>query len=207
MQNLTQEYKISLNINQYDPVDEYLIQLAQTLSSISRPQIYAVVQVLYEAWRNGRQIFICGNGGSAATASHMVNDLCKLTIVDGRPRMKAIGLTDNIPLMTAWGNDTDYENIFAEQLLNFVQPMDVVVGISTSGNSNNVLRTMEVARSNRAICVGLTGINGGKLKDVVDHCIFIPDEHIGRQEDGHMILDHVIAVTLRWMISQSNATQ
>jgi len=187
-----------------DPVDAYLSRLARTIERISREQVWAVVNVLFDAWRQGKHVFICGNGGSAATASHMANDLNKLTIVDGKRRMKVLALTDNVPLMTAWGNDTAYENIFVEQMLNFLEPGDVVIGISTSGNSPNVLRAAEVARAYGAITVGLTGHEGGRLKDLVDYCIFIPDDYIGRQEDGHMILDHVIATALHQLIASSS---
>jgi len=183
-----------------DPVDNYLDQLEQTIRNTPRDQIWAVIHILMEAWRERRQIFILGNGGSAATASHMVNDLNKLTIVDDKPRFKAIALTDNIPLMTAWGNDTAYENIFVEQMLNFLEPDDVVIGISTSGNSSNVVKAIQVASKYGAITIAFTGNNGGQLKDLVDHCIFIPSDHIGHQEDGHMILDHVIANTLKELI-------
>jgi D-sedoheptulose 7-phosphate isomerase len=170
------------------------------VQDISEEQIWAVIHVLMEAWRTRRHVFILGNGGSAATASHMANDLNKLTNAKGRHRFKAISLTDNVPLITAWGNDTSYENIFVEQMLNFIEPGDVVIGISTSGNSSNVLEALQVARSIGAVTVGFTGNDGGRLKNLVDHCIFIPSEHIGQQEDGHMILDHVIAFTLREMI-------
>ena len=183
-----------------DPVDKYLKQLEQTVRNIARDQIWGVIHILMEAWRERRQIFILGNGGSAATASHMANDLNKLTIVDGKPRFKAIALSDNVPLMTAWGNDTSYENIFVEQMINFLQPCDVVIGISTSGNSANVVKAIQVASKYGAITVAFTGDNGGQLKDLVDHCIFIPSDHIGLQEDGHMILDHVIANTLKEII-------
>ena len=183
-----------------DPVDNYLDQLEQTIRNTPRDQIWAVIHILMEAWRERRQIFILGNGGSAATASHMVNDLNKLTIVDDKPRFKAIALTDNIPLMTAWGNDTAYENIFVEQMLNFLEPDDVVIGISTSGNSSNVVKAIQVSSKYGAITIAFTGNNGGQLKDLVDHCIFIPSDHIGHQEDGHMILDHVIANTLKELI-------
>lgn len=185
-----------------DLVDEYLNLLELTISRISREEIWSVTNILFTAWQNGRRVFICGNGGSAALASHMANDLNKLTISAGKIRMKAMALTDNIPLMTAWGNDTEYENIFAEQMLNFVEPGDVLIAISTSGNSANILRAVETARANQALTVGLTGDIGGKLKNLVDACIFIPDDHIGRQEDGHMILNHVIANTLRSLIRE-----
>ena len=185
-----------------DSVDFYLTKLERTIHELSREQIWAVIHVLMEAWRQGRHIFLLGNGGSAATASHMANDFNKLTIVPGQPRLKTLALTDNVPLMTAWGNDTAYEDIFVEQMLNFLEPHDIVIGISTSGNSPNVIKALMVAKEHDAVAVGFTGHDGGKLKDIVDHCVCIPDDHIGRQEDGHMILDHVIANTLRDLIEQ-----
>jgi D-sedoheptulose 7-phosphate isomerase len=187
-----------------DLVDDYLIRLEQTVRQISRQDIWAVIQVLYRAWQEQRQIFLIGNGGSAATASHMANDLNKLTIVEGMPRMKAIALTDNVPLITAWSNDTSYENAFSEQLLNFIQPGDIVVCISASGNSPSILRAIDVGRQVNATIIGLTGDPGGRLRQLADYCVAIPDDHIGRQEDGHMILDHVIANTLRDLIMTAN---
>ena len=192
---------VQYNFDTYDPVDDYLKRLVTTLERIDRGEINAVIEALFSAWKWRKQVFILGNGGSAATASHMANDLCKLTAVDGKPRFKAMSLTDNVSLITAWGNDTHYEQVFAEQLANFIEPGDVVIAISTSGNSPNVLRAMDVAAENGAVRIGFTGLDGGQLRHKVDHCIFIPDAHEGRQEDGHMILDHVIANTLRWMIA------
>ena len=183
-----------------DPVKHYLDQLEKTIAKISRDDIWTVIQELMVAWRKQKQIFLMGNGGSSATASHMANDLNKLTIVEGRPRFKAIALSDNVPLMTAWANDTDYKNIFMEQMLNFLQPEDVVIGISCSGNSGNVLRAFEAAKSFGAVTIAFTGDTGGRLKNLADHCILIPSPHIGHQEDGHMILDHVIANTLKELI-------
>jgi len=183
-----------------DLVEEYLTQLAQVVDEMPRDRIWEVIQVLMDAWRRGSNVFLLGNGGSAATASHMANDLNKGTLVPGQPRFKALALTDNIPLMTAWGNDTAYENIFAEQMLNFLEPGDVVVGISTSGNSANVLRALEVAREHGAVTVGFTGRSGGKLGPLADHCIYVPSDDIGQQEDAHMILDHLIASTLCQLI-------
>ena len=183
-----------------DPIDQYLLELAQTINQLSRESIWAVTNVLLAAWQRGSQIFILGNGGSAATASHMANDLNKLTIVPGKQRFKTIALTDNVPLMTAWGNDSSYIDIFSEQMLNFLQPADVVISISASGNSPNVLKAVQVAHENGAITIGFTGHPGGKLREMVDYCVMIPSDHIGQQEDGHMILDHVIANTLRKLI-------
>jgi len=187
-----------------DPIKEFLEQMAGTVSAISQKEIWAIVQVLFDAWQNGQSVYLCGNGGSAATASHMANDLNKYTIVNGKPRLRAIALTDNIPVITAWANDTDYANIFAEQLLNFAKSKDILIAISTSGNSLNVLRALEMAHDLNVITVGFTGNHGGKLKNLVDYCVYIPDDYIGCQEVGHLILDHVIAYTLRWMIANDN---
>lgn len=190
-----------------DLVQGYLTELADVVNKMPRDRIWDVIQVLMDAWRRGSNVFLLGNGGSAATASHMANDLNKGTLVPGQPRFKALALTDNIPLMTAWGNDAAYEDIFAEQMLNFLEPGDVVLGISTSGNSANVLRAMEVAREHGAVTVGFTGRSGGRLGPLVDHCIYVPSDDIGQQEDAHMILDHLIAKTLRQLIEAESRQQ
>src|ERR1700680_5283845 len=138
------------------------------LQAISLPHLETVLRLLEEAYRNGRRIFIMGNGGSAATASHFALDLAKNTIMPGAPRLKAISLTDHVPLITAWSNDTHYEHIFAEQLTNMMEPGDVVIGISASGNSANVINAVKLAQQSRAETIGLLGATGGKLKNMVD---------------------------------------
>jgi D-sedoheptulose 7-phosphate isomerase len=192
---------VRFDLNRYDPVDDYLNRMAQVLTHMDRAEINQVISVLFQAWKEHRQIFIIGNGGSAATASHMANDLCKLTAVAGKKRFKAFALTDNVPLLTAWGNDTCYEEVFAEQLINYLEPDDILIAISTSGESPNILRALEVAKECGARRIGFTGNDGGRLKGMVDYCIYIPDGHVGRQEDGHMVLDHVITNTLHWLIA------
>jgi D-sedoheptulose 7-phosphate isomerase len=187
-----------------DHVDQYLLLLSRTIDSISREKIWEAVRVLFSAWKNGKRVYLFGNGGSAATASHMANDLNKYLSIDGKPRMKAIALTDNVPVLTAWANDTQYENIFAEQLKNFLDNGDVVIAISASGNSPNVVKAIEVAHAKGATTIGFTGIEGGQVKCMVQHCILIPDEYIMRQEDGHMILDHVIVTALRQLIEMDS---
>ncbi|MBI3764400.1 MAG: SIS domain-containing protein [Chloroflexi bacterium] len=180
-----------------DFIDTYLTQLEEVIHNTSRADITAVVDALEMAWREGRQIFLIGNGGSAATASHMMNDLCKLTIAPGKPRVRALALTDNVPLMTAWGNDAAYDDIFVEPLLNFMRPGDLVIAISTSGNSPNVVKAVRVAKEHGLKTIGFVGDQGGKLAEMADLVVRIPSPHIGQQEDGHMILDHVIAGALR----------
>ncbi len=114
-------------VSNCDAVEGYLADLSLAIDNVSRESIWNVIEVLMKAWKDGRHVFILGNGGSASTASHMVNDLNKLTIAPGRPRFKAMCLADNVPLLTAWGNDTAYENVFVEQMLNFLEPEDVVI--------------------------------------------------------------------------------
>lgn len=178
-------------------IDNYLVELEAMVRAISRAEVHAVAQALLENWREGRQVFILGNGGSAATASHMANDLNKFTVVEGQPRFRAMALTDNVPLLTAIGNDISYADVFVEPLRNWLRPGDLVIGISASGNSPNVLKAVTYARAQGARTVGFCGQPGGQLAQLVDLKVIIPSPHIGPQEDGHMILDHVLTLALR----------
>src|SRR5207245_293547 len=138
-----------------------------------------------------------GNGGSAATASHFALDLAKNTIVPAVPRLNAISLTDHVPLITAWSNDTAYEHVFAEQLANMIEPGDVAIGISASGNSLNVMNALRLVRQSRALTLGLLGAQGGEIKNIVDAYILAPGQNIEQEEDAHMILAHVITRHMR----------
>src|SRR5713226_3827083 len=138
-----------------EAVSRYFSGLEQMLRAISLAHLERVLRLLEEAYLNGRRIFIMGNGGSAATASHFALDLAKNTIVPGAPRLKAISLTDHVPLITAWSNDTAYEHIFEEQLANLIEPGDVVIGISASGNSPNVINGLRFAKQSGAATIGL----------------------------------------------------
>ena len=183
-------------------IDQYLTELECVIHDLSRPDIEAVAEALLGAWRAQRQVFICGNGGSAATASHMMNDLNKFASVPGRPRFRALALTDNVPLLTAVSNDQSYDEIFVEPLQNLLQPGDVVVAMSASGNSKNVLRAVEYAHSQRATVIGFCGRPGGRLAQLADLKVIVPSDRIGQQEDGHLILNHVLAFALRARIEQ-----
>lgn len=173
-------------------ITSYLEELKTVLERFPVDEIERVVDILLDARRTGATVFVLGNGGSAATASHFACDLGKSATSPGVPRFRVVALTDNVPLLTAWANDTDYVNVFSEQLQNLLRPGDVVIAISGSGNSPNVLKAVEVGRQAGATTIGLTGFEGGKLKDLVDICIVVPANHMGQAEDGHMILDHVI---------------
>jgi D-sedoheptulose 7-phosphate isomerase len=179
-----------------DSINKYLLETQKVLGEMSKRSIATLVFMLYETWRQRRQTFIMGNGGSASTASHMANDLSKATIVSGKPRMKVMALSDNISLITAWANDTSYEQVFKEQLENLLEKGDLVIGISASGNSPNVLRAMEFARRNEAVTAGWTGLSGGKLKELVDHCVHAPTDDVGMIESVHLVLDHLVTQEL-----------
>jgi D-sedoheptulose 7-phosphate isomerase len=180
-----------------DTIDTYLRELEHVIHTLSLTDVQAVVEALLSNWRARRTVFVFGNGGSAATASHMANDLNKFTIVEGKHRFRVMALTDNIPLLTAIGNDIGYTDIFVEQLHNWLQPGDTVIAISASGNSPNVLKAVTYAKSAGATVIGFCGQPGGQLAQLADLKVIIPSPHIGQQEDGHMILDHVISIALR----------
>jgi D-sedoheptulose 7-phosphate isomerase len=180
-----------------EAVSRYFSGVEQMLRAISLAHLERVLRLLEEAYLNGRRIFIMGNGGSAATASHFALDLAKNTIVPGAPRLKAISLTDHVPLITAWSNDTAYEHIFAEQLANLVEPGDVVIAISASGNSLNLINALRLAERSRAFTIGLLGAKGGKIKDMVNAYILAPGQNIEQEEDAHMIVAHLITRHMR----------
>ncbi len=180
-----------------EEVNIYFAELEEMIRAISLSQLEAVFRLLEDAYHHGHRIFVMGNGGSAATASHFALDLAKNTIMPGAPRLKAISLTDHVPLITAWSNDTAYEHIFAEQLASLVEPGDVVIGISASGNSPNVINALRMAKQNNARTVGLLGATGGKIKDMVEAYVLAPGQNIEQEEDAHMILAHIITRHMR----------
>ncbi|HEY1727853.1 MAG TPA: SIS domain-containing protein [Candidatus Baltobacteraceae bacterium] len=180
-----------------DMVERYLAEMERALRALSRDDVRRVVGALFDAWRWDKNVWIIGNGGSAATASHMMNDLCKCTLVDGQPRFRAMALTDNVPLVTAIANDLEYEEIFVEPLRTHLRKGDVLIALSGSGNSVNILRAVSYAKEFGALTIGLCGQPGGKLAVSADMCVIVPADRIGQQEDGHLILNHAIALALR----------
>lgn len=180
-----------------DMVERYLGEMERALGALSRDDVRRVVGALFDAWRWGKVTWIIGNGGSAATASHMMNDLCKCTLVEGQPRFRALALTDNVPLMTAVANDIDYADVFVEPLRTHLAKGDVLIALSGSGNSPNVLRAVAYAKEKGALTIGLCGRPGGQLAKAADLRVIVPADRIGQQEDGHLILNHTIALALR----------
>jgi D-sedoheptulose 7-phosphate isomerase len=175
--------------------------LADTRAVLEAPELLEglrrLVPVLLRARTEGRSIFFFGNGGSAATSSHMSQDLGKLTIVEGRPRFRSVSLTDPLPLILAWANDKSYSEVFAEQVKSQARAGDVAIGISGSGNSPNVLRGLEEARRLGLHTVGLIGSGGGKMRPLCDVAIVVGSSNMQHIEDVHHILLHLLTAYLR----------
>lgn len=178
-------------------IEHYIQQVTQTLSDLPLDRIQDVVEVLLSANYVGSTVFIVGNGGSAATASHFACDLAKGTITPGRPRFRVTALTDNVPLMTAWSNDVAYEDLFVEQLRSLIRRGDVLVGISGSGNSPNVLKAVELARQSGGVTLGFSGFDGGRLSEMVDVPVVVPSQCMEQIEDVHLTLCHLVCTELR----------
>jgi D-sedoheptulose 7-phosphate isomerase len=181
----------------------YLADLKNVIDKLPLEQAKRAADILYDTYQADRTVFTFGNGGSASLASHMAADLGKATHVPGPAalahlkRMKVFCLTDNNAVVTAWANDSCYEDVFARQLETFIGPGDVAFGISGSGNSPNVLRALERARHAKATTVGLTGFEGGKMKGLLDCPIIVPSNHMQQVEDAHVILAHLVLLDLR----------
>lgn len=182
-------------------VQEYIKGLNECLRELSPHNIEEIVDTIVDAWKKGKSIFIMGNGGSATTASYFARDLQMVTAIAGKPRVKAISLTDNVVIITSLANDKDYSSIFEEQLVGQLEEGDVVIGISASGNSPNVLKAIEYARRNGAITIGFIGFGGGKLKELVHKAVILSRRDYGQVEDVHLSLDHIISYLVRERIA------
>ncbi|GAB4468501.1 MAG: SIS domain-containing protein [Armatimonadaceae bacterium] len=178
-------------------VHDYFSTLKALLDAVDPAQIEQVVDILHECYRKDRRLVMCGNGGSGSTSSHMVCDFQKNIYLDGGKPFEAIALTDSPALIMAWGNDTNFENIFAGQARTWLREGDALIAISGSGNSANVLRAVEVANEVGAISIGFCGYGGGKLSEIAQVPIVIRKRNMQQVEDVHMILGHVVFSALR----------
>lgn len=176
----------------------YALYVAELLADLDCEAIERAGRALEDARHGGGTIFLLGNGGSAATASHVANDLGLGPRVRGGEPYRAVSLSDNVAFLTAAGNDLGYESVFVEQLKTLMRPGDVVIAISASGNSPNVVRAVEYAKKRAAFTVGLTGFDGGRLREIADECVHIATPHgdYGPVEDLHLILGHLLATYL-----------
>ena len=188
-------------------VAEHLAEVRRSLDSLSVVEVGRFLDCLESAYRDDRQVFIAGNGGSAATASHMSCDLAK-NLYPSTPgtavrRFRVTSLTDNVPLITALANDCGYDAVFSEQLSNLVQPDDLLVVISASGNSPNIVRAIEVARDRGARTAALLGFDGGQARALVDVALVVQSDNYGRVEDLHMIINHLLVAWLHRVVGAS----
>jgi D-sedoheptulose 7-phosphate isomerase len=191
-------------------IEHYLTEVRRISSSLDRRAIEEIVELLFDAWQRRKTVYAMGNGGSASTSSHFVCDLAKVTIVPGRPRFRVLGLTDNVPLTSAWTNDSGFGAVFAEQLEPWLEEGDVVVGFSVHGGSGegdsgpwsqNLVRAVGLARERGARVIGFSGFDGGALARLADVCVTIPvsaePEGTALVESLHVTLHHLVCVALR----------
>jgi D-sedoheptulose 7-phosphate isomerase len=178
----------------------YIDDLTGLLGSIDPDAVERVGAVIWQAYCEGRTLFIIGNGGSAATASHFACDLAKGATVPGKRRVRAASLTDNVALMTAIGNDIGYEELFTEQIANLAEKGDVLIAISASGNSPNILHTLRWAKENDLITVAVLGFDGGEAAKIAEHAVVASSCNYGLVEDFHLIFEHALSQWLRQKI-------
>jgi len=178
-------------------IDGYLAELSAALQALDRAAVERIAAALVDAHRAGRTVFICGNGGSAAIATHWAADLSKLTALPGQPRLRVMSLTDSAATITAAANDFDYSEIFVDQLRTFMSPGDVVIGISTSGRSRNVLRALEYTNLHGGVSLGVTGQNGDVLKAAASTTLVIASTSVQRVEDVAGVAAHLACLLTR----------
>lgn len=182
-------------------VQSYIDGLSGCLKELLEQNVAEIADIILDAYKEGKQIFILGNGGSATTASHFARDLVIGAAAKGNPRLQAYSLTDNVAVITALANDGDYSLVFEEQLIGRLNKGDVVIGISASGNSLNVLKAMKFARSQGATTVGFTGFGGGRLKELAHKCAVLSSQDYGQVEDAHLCLAHIISYLVKEKIA------
>ncbi len=196
-----------------DFIRQYLTEMRQVVDDLSAAagEIDKVVDILFAAWERGKQVFTCGNGGSASTASHMACDLSKTTWVEGKDRFKAYCLNDNIPLVSALINDEGFDNLFYEQLKGRFQPGDVVICFSVHGGagkdkaglwSQNLLKAMKYAAEMGGKTIGFSGFDGGPMKEIADACIVVPARSTPHVESLHLALEHLVCQALSQRIAK-----
>jgi|TARA_B110000438_G_scaffold121155_1_gene118287 D-sedoheptulose 7-phosphate isomerase len=182
-----------------EKIHEYIDEQIKSTSCLK--ENYEVFENIFNVLKNardtGKQVFVMGNGGSASTASHFVADLLKTSITQENKRFKAISLSDNIPVLLAWSNDESYDNIFSNQLENFLDKDDVVIGISGSGNSKNVLNAIQLANEKHATTIGLNGKGGGKLSEMVKINLTVNNEDMLTIETIHLLICHLLTTMIR----------
>ena len=195
-----------------DYIGSFLTGIQQIADTIDRTAIDRSIELLYETWEHGNTVFTCGNGGSAGTATHLAADLFKCTLAEGQPRLRALSLVDNIPLVSALVNDNGWDQVYLEQLRTLFRPGDVLVAISVHGGngrdqagqwSQNLLRAIQYARENGGHAIGFSGFDGGAMKQLADVCVVVPFESTPHIESFHVVLHHLITFCLADRVRQT----
>lgn len=184
------DFILRLNMNYTDEITAYFDQVKRTIDLIDKSDFNTVMNVLVEGRNRGKQVFVMGNGGSGATASHFVCDFNKGISWGKDKKFKFICLNENIPSLMAYANDLSFDDIFVYPLQTYFNPGDIVIGISGSGNSKNVLKALDFANENGGITIGLTGYDGGRAKQICAYNVHIPVHDMQITEDLHLVLDH-----------------
>ena len=194
-------------------IRSYLDGVEAVVKKVSKADIEAVIGVLHEAWKNDRAVYVCGNGGSASTATHFAADLNKYVSDDAPHRFRAFALADNIPLMSALTNDDGWSDVYSYQLESFMKEGDVLVGISVHGGSGsdkagpwsqNLLKAVKVAKEKGGKVVGLVGFDGGVLRKLADASIVVPADSTPQVEGFHLVLTHLISARLKEAIGNKS---
>jgi len=195
-----------------DYIGGFLTGIQQIAATIDRAAIDRAIEFLYEAWERGSTVFTCGNGGSASTATHLAADLFKCTLVEGQPRLRALSLVDNIPLVSALVNDNGWDQVYLEQLKTLFHPGDVLLAISVHGGSGcdqagqwsqNLLRAIQYVQENGGHAIGFSGFDGGAMKQLADVCVVVPFNTTPHVESFHVVLHHLITFCLADRIRQT----
>jgi D-sedoheptulose 7-phosphate isomerase len=186
-------------------IANYLSRLQRALDGLPRDRIAQLADTLLRAYHNDKQVFTIGNGGSSSTASHMAADLAKNTIGPNMRRFRITSLNDNASIVTALANDLGYENVFAEQLVNLIRAGDVLIAVSASGNSPNVVNAIRYAQRQSAHVVGLLGFDGGVAAQLSDNAIVVPSDNYGVVEDAHLVINHILVEYFRDHLAETRA--
>ena len=184
---------------------DYLLAVQDVLAHLDHEVVDRMIDVIWRGYEEGRTLFVFGNGGSAALASHFACDIGKGTVAGRARRLKTIALTDNVALITAWANDKAYEEIFSEQLESLAEKGDIALAISGSGNSPNVIRGLQAGRRLGVQTLVLTGFAGGRAKTLADLCLIVPSESMQHIEDAHLCATHAIFLAIRQRLMLNNA--
>lgn len=191
-----------MNSKPYELVSNYLGHVTELLSRVDAEQCIAIGRELHRTCREGGTVYVCGNGGSASTASHLACDISKNVTTTDSHRLRVISLTDNMAHFSAIANDLDYSEVFAEQMRNILTPRDAVIAISASGNSPNVVKAAEFARAMGCPVIAFTGFSGGRLRELASSTLHVESREYGPIEDLHLVFNHLLVIVLRELVAE-----